>query len=107
MTIDKHVPIDDFAWDDEVPATEGDPSSDDQQSPRRALLAGNGPPTDDPLVTSAQARRINGGISAMTLWRWMQDPAIGFPAPIKIRGRNYWRLSWIAQFQAARERKVR
>jgi hypothetical protein len=32
-------------------------------------------------------RRYN--VSFMTLWRWDHDPSLGFPRPLKIRGRNY------------------
>ena len=37
----------------------------------------------DPLVR----KRYN--ISAMTLWRWDNDPALGFPKPHWIRHRKY------------------
>jgi hypothetical protein len=43
---------------------------------------------DDILITSATARAIAGGVSDMTLWRWVQDGII--PAPLKIRRRNFW-----------------
>ncbi|POR41170.1 helix-turn-helix domain-containing protein [Methylobacterium sp. V23] len=33
------------------------------------------------------------GISAMSRWRWMHDPKLGFPAPTIIRRRTFWRLS--------------
>lgn len=29
------------------------------------------------------------GISAMTLWRWDRNPALKFPAPIRINNRKY------------------
>jgi predicted DNA-binding transcriptional regulator AlpA len=45
----------------------------------------------DPLLSSAQTAAYLGGISTMTLWRWVRDGVI--PAPIKIRNRNYWRQS--------------
>ena len=32
-------------------------------------------------------------IVAMTRWRWRNDPRLGFPQPIRIRNRLYWRLS--------------
>jgi hypothetical protein len=28
-------------------------------------------------------------VCAMTLWRWDNDPTLGFPPPIKIRNRKY------------------
>lgn len=44
---------------------------------------------DDALIGATEARRLAGGVSDMTIWRWMKDGII--PAPIKIRKRNYWR----------------
>jgi hypothetical protein len=46
-------------------------------------------PPDDALITSATARELAGGISTMTIWRWVRDGII--PEPTVIRGRNYWR----------------
>jgi hypothetical protein len=43
----------------------------------------------DPLINSAEQRRLAGNISSMTLWRWGKAGLI--PRPIKIRGRNYRR----------------
>lgn len=43
------------------------------------------------LITQAEAKRLAGGISDMTLWRWRNAGII--PAPISIRRRNYWRRS--------------
>ena len=47
------------------------------------------PENPDDLLPAREVRRINGGISDMTLWRWVRDGK--FPAPIKFNGRNYWR----------------
>jgi predicted DNA-binding transcriptional regulator AlpA len=44
-----------------------------------------------------------GGVSDMSLWRWMHDPALGFPQPIRIQGRRYWREADIADWLEARE----
>lgn len=58
------------------------------------------PPTDDALIASAVARQLCGGISPMTMWRWVRDGVI--PAPLTIRGRNYWhRSELIAAVEAA------
>lgn len=43
----------------------------------------------DELIDSAEAQRLVGGRSKMTLWRWARDGII--PEPITIRRRNYWR----------------
>jgi hypothetical protein len=45
--------------------------------------------SDDALIGQTEARRLAGGISSMTLWRWRQAGII--PAPLSIRRRNYWR----------------
>ncbi|MGO9682388.1 MAG: hypothetical protein ACLPTZ_07340 [Beijerinckiaceae bacterium] len=42
----------------------------------------------DELVPDPQILR-EFGICAMTLWRWDRDPALGFPPPIRIRGRKF------------------
>lgn len=65
------------------------------------------PPTgpkadDDTLLTSTQVRSRIGGVSNMCIWRWMRDPRVEFPSPIKINQRNYWRLGDLRQWQAAR-----
>jgi len=48
-------------------------------------------------ITAAQVRELCGGISDMTLWRWVQDR--DFPKPIYIARRRYWRevevLQWL------------
>ena len=41
------------------------------------------------LLPDSQVRQRYGGISAMTLWRWDSDPALGFPKPVRINNRKY------------------
>lgn len=54
----------------------------------------------DSLVNSSEARFLAGGVSDMTLWRWIKAGVI--PAPLKIRKRNYWkRGEFIAALEAA------
>ncbi|WP_373486911.1 helix-turn-helix transcriptional regulator [Blastomonas sp.] len=43
------------------------------------------------LQTAAAVRDALGGVSDMTLWRWLNDPALNFPKPIYIARRRYWR----------------
>ena len=52
----------------------------------------------DRRITSASVYVLCGGISQMTLWRWMQDPQLGFPEPIYIGRRRYWRESEILEW---------
>ncbi len=51
------------------------------------------------------ARRY--GVSPMTVWRWQQDPDLGFPQPLKIMRRNYWHAAEIEQWERARARASR
>lgn len=41
------------------------------------------------LLTGRHIRLMFGGVSDMTLWRWVRDGRI--PKPLKIANRNYWR----------------
>ncbi len=51
------------------------------------------------LLTATQVRQLIGGISDMTLWRWMHDERVGFPQPVVINRRRYFRASEIEAFQ--------
>jgi predicted DNA-binding transcriptional regulator AlpA len=51
------------------------------------------------LTATQLSRRFS--ISLMALWRWVNDPNLGFPAPLKIRERNYWRLAEIEDWERA------
>lgn len=56
------------------------------------------------LTGSQVARRF--GISPMSLWRWIRDPRLGFPAPTRIRQRNYWRAAEIVEWERQVAAKV-
>jgi predicted DNA-binding transcriptional regulator AlpA len=43
------------------------------------------------LISAAAVREICGGVTDMTIWRWLHHPKLDFPKPIKIGRRNYWR----------------
>ena len=45
------------------------------------------------LIKADTVRELCGGVSDMTLWRWLADPALDFPKPLKLRTRRYWRES--------------
>ena len=51
------------------------------------------------LIGAAAVREMCGGVSDMSVWRWLSDPALQFPKPIYISRRRYWReadlLAWI------------
>jgi predicted DNA-binding transcriptional regulator AlpA len=39
------------------------------------------------------------GCSYQTVWRWMNDPALEFPKPLKINNRNRFALDEIEAFE--------
>ena len=41
-------------------------------------------------ITFKQVREILGGISDMSLWRFLHDKHLGFPKPIYINRRRLW-----------------
>jgi Predicted transcriptional regulator len=51
------------------------------------------------IIQASAVRDLCGGISDMTLWRWLNDQAIAFPRPIYLGRRRYWReaevLAWL------------
>lgn len=59
-------------------------------------------PNDTPtkLIPPTEVRDLFGGVSDMTLWRWENDPEMGFPKAIRINRRRYWRAAEIASFVA-------
>ena len=64
----------------------------------------NTDPVSDPLETATEFRKLMGGITAMTEWRWQRR----YPElkPIKIAGRNYYRRSQREAFVKAREQEI-
>jgi predicted DNA-binding transcriptional regulator AlpA len=42
-------------------------------------------------IPARDVRNICGGVSDMTIWRWLNDPALNFPKPIYIARRRYWK----------------
>ena len=59
---------------------------------------------DDLLPTTATRARY--GVSDMTIFRWLADPKLCFPQPIRINGRRYWRLADLPWLQAKVQRKI-
>jgi predicted DNA-binding transcriptional regulator AlpA len=43
------------------------------------------------------------GVSSMTLWRWDRDLELGFPKPIRIRGRKYRDVGELDAFDSERK----
>lgn len=59
--------------------------------------------TSNNLLTAAAVRDTLGGVSDMTLWRWLNDPEMDFPKPIRIARRRYWRETDVDAWVEARE----
>lgn len=57
------------------------------------------------LISANAVRNLCGGVSDMSLWRWLSDPDLAFPRPVYIGRRRYFReadiQSWI-EAQASR-----
>lgn len=57
------------------------------------------------LLPAKEVMQRCGGVSQMTLWRWINDPQTGFPQPRYIKTRRYWREdeleAWIERKDAA------
>lgn len=51
------------------------------------------------VINAIEVRALCGGISAMSLWRWLNDDRLDFPRPRTVRRRRYWRevevLDWL------------
>jgi len=50
----------------------------------------------------SSAVRARYGVSDMTIWRWLQNTSLGFPAPIRINSRRFWRLTELEAWEASR-----
>lgn len=55
------------------------------------------------LISAAAVRELCGGISDMSLWRWLNDPALCFPKPVYIQRRRFWREADLLAWLDARE----
>jgi len=53
---------------------------------------------DDLLPAAKVLKRYS--VSDMTLYRWLTNPKLDFPAPIRINNRRYWRLGDLQAFEA-------
>jgi predicted DNA-binding transcriptional regulator AlpA len=50
----------------------------------------------------SSAVRARFGVSDMTIWRWLHNNELGFPAPLRINGRRFWRLAELEAWEASR-----
>ncbi|WP_101340789.1 helix-turn-helix transcriptional regulator [Cereibacter azotoformans] len=60
------------------------------------------------LISANAVRILCGDVSDMTLWRWLNNPALSFPKPVVISRRRYWREAEVMAWLDARaeEREV-
>jgi predicted DNA-binding transcriptional regulator AlpA len=50
----------------------------------------------------SSAVRTRYGVSDMTIWRWLHRGDLGFPVPIRINNRRFWRLTDLEAWEASR-----
>ncbi|GJD58844.1 helix-turn-helix transcriptional regulator [Methylobacterium dankookense] len=60
--------------------------------------------TNSDLLPASMVRRRY-GVSDMTVFRWVNDQKLGFPQPIYINTRRYWRLADLEAFEARQAAK--
>ena len=52
---------------------------------------------------AGEVRQICGGVSEMTIYRWLNNPSLNFPKPSYISRRRYWREADVIEWLDARE----
>ena len=57
-------------------------------------------------LNAGQVRTRYGGVSDMALWRWLQDDDLGFPKPLRINRRRFWKASDLTAWERARRSPV-
>lgn len=58
--------------------------------------------TQATMLTSADVRQSCGGVSDMTIFRWLRDERANFPRPVYVNRRRYWRADEISQWWKTR-----
>ena len=61
----------------------------------------------DKKITSKDLRELLGGISDMSLWRFLHDKKLGFPKPIYINRRRFWSREELKQWLGQRPKNYR
>ena len=59
----------------------------------------------DRRLTSSQVQERY-SIAGITLYRWHKDPTSDFPKPMVFRGRKYWRVGDLENWDAAHAPKI-
>ena len=60
----------------------------------------------DALMDINLTRQFFGNKSKMTIHRWAQNPALGFPQPMRIAGQNYWQRGDLIAFRDRQREKA-
>lgn len=60
---------------------------------------------NDSFLTARQVMARYGGMSNMTLWRWVNQDKCGFPQPIYVNRRRLWSLSAIEAWERSQARE--
>jgi hypothetical protein len=60
----------------------------------------------DALMDINLTRQFFGNKSKMTIHRWVQNPALGFPQPMRIAGQNYWQRGDLIAFRDRQREKA-
>jgi excisionase family DNA binding protein len=55
------------------------------------------------FLTAKEVCARLGGVSDMTLWRWMNAPELGFPRPVYVRRRRLFREAEVAAWIETQE----
>lgn len=58
------------------------------------------------LMCASDVRELFGGVSKMTLHRWQRDPDLGFPQPLFISRRRFWREAELIEFIERQPREL-
>ena len=53
-------------------------------------------------LNAAQVRSRYGGMSDMALWRWLNDEELGFPQPLVINKRRFWKAADLGAWERTR-----
>lgn len=71
-----------------------------------AAVASRPAPENFRHISAKDVRDLCGGVSDMSLWRWLNDPEMNFPKPVYIGKRRYWQeaeiIAWLQAQQAER-----
>ncbi|WP_442577975.1 DNA-binding protein [Mesorhizobium sp. ASY16-5R] len=62
--------------------------------------------TKPTFLTAREVRARYGGISDMSLWRWLRDTELNFPQPMVIRRRRLWQDDKLDAFDARQRQEA-